>query len=93
MRLRSPVLTGGAPRICTQMQTNLLTTDHLEASCHRVVRLALLEQTGGPVPASLRPVLDADATWGFNSPEHFSRIFRARYGLSPREWRMHRSST
>src|SRR5688572_16418858 len=29
MRLRSPVLTGGAPRICTQMQTNLLTTDHV----------------------------------------------------------------
>jgi AraC-like DNA-binding protein len=129
----------------------------------RLVRLALLEQAGGPVPVSPRwlllerikahidqrladPALDADAiarelncskrslhkafeaetcslhqhiwaqrlervrrdlensardtrsiteiafAWGFSSPEHFSRIFRARYGLSPREWRMHRSS-
>ncbi|MFG3009649.1 helix-turn-helix domain-containing protein [Streptomyces cinerochromogenes] len=25
--------------------------------------------------------------WGFVSPSHFSRAFRAAYGLSPREWR------
>ncbi|MCX4767212.1 helix-turn-helix domain-containing protein [Streptomyces sp. NBC_01275] len=25
--------------------------------------------------------------WGFVSPSHFSRTFRAAYGLSPREWR------
>lgn len=25
--------------------------------------------------------------WGFANPAHFSRVFRAAYGLSPREWR------
>lgn len=31
--------------------------------------------------------------WGFISPEHFSRVFRARYGSSPTEWRRnHRTS-
>ncbi|MFI2261341.1 helix-turn-helix domain-containing protein [Streptomyces tubercidicus] len=25
--------------------------------------------------------------WGFQSPTHFSRVFRAAYGMSPREWR------
>jgi AraC-like DNA-binding protein len=29
--------------------------------------------------------------WGFVDPTHFSRAFRARYGLSPREWRHHRT--
>ncbi|MGW0964073.1 AraC family transcriptional regulator [Streptomyces gelaticus] len=24
--------------------------------------------------------------WGFVSPSHFSRAFRATYGMSPREW-------
>ncbi|MEU6621594.1 helix-turn-helix domain-containing protein [Streptomyces litmocidini] len=26
--------------------------------------------------------------WGFVSPSHFSRIFRAAYGTTPREWRL-----
>jgi AraC-like DNA-binding protein len=26
--------------------------------------------------------------WGFVSPAHFSRVFRAAYGLSPREWQV-----
>jgi AraC-like DNA-binding protein len=25
--------------------------------------------------------------WGFADPTHFSRVFRAAYGMSPREWR------
>ena len=25
--------------------------------------------------------------WGFVNPAHFSRAFRAAYGVSPREWR------
>uniref|UniRef100_UPI0035A156A4 AraC family transcriptional regulator n=1 Tax=Streptomyces lunaelactis TaxID=1535768 RepID=UPI0035A156A4 len=25
--------------------------------------------------------------WGFLSPAHFSRVFRAAYGLPPRAWR------
>jgi AraC-like DNA-binding protein len=39
-----------------------------------------------------RSITEIAFAWGFSSPEHFSRIFRARYGLSPREWRMHKST-
>ncbi|MDQ0746748.1 AraC-like DNA-binding protein [Streptomyces africanus] len=27
--------------------------------------------------------------WGFVSPSHFSRVFRAAYGVTPREWQTH----
>ncbi|MFJ7904275.1 helix-turn-helix domain-containing protein [Streptomyces sp. NPDC096198] len=27
--------------------------------------------------------------WGFVSPSHFSRVFRAAYGMSPRDWQLH----
>ncbi|MFJ5921230.1 helix-turn-helix domain-containing protein [Kitasatospora sp. NPDC092948] len=30
--------------------------------------------------------------WGFASPAHFSRAFRAAYGVSPREWRGQRAA-
>ncbi|WP_395481797.1 helix-turn-helix domain-containing protein [Streptomyces sp. KHY 26] len=30
--------------------------------------------------------------WGFVNPAHFSRVFRAAYGVSPREWRGRRSA-
>ncbi|MFF2198440.1 AraC family transcriptional regulator, partial [Streptomyces sp. NPDC058157] len=33
--------------------------------------------------------------WGFVSPSHFSRAFRAAYGMTPREWQAaarHRSA-
>ncbi|MFC7259358.1 AraC-like ligand-binding domain-containing protein [Streptomyces lutosisoli] len=31
--------------------------------------------------------------WGFRSAAHFSRVFRAAYGMSPREWRDSQGST
>jgi AraC-like DNA-binding protein len=34
-----------------------------------------------------RSISDIDFGWGFNDAAHFSRAFRERYGLSPREWR------
>ncbi|MBX7553883.1 helix-turn-helix domain-containing protein [Streptomyces sp. tea 10] len=27
--------------------------------------------------------------WGFVSPSHFSRVFRAAYGIAPRDWQIH----
>ncbi|MFF7335513.1 helix-turn-helix domain-containing protein [Streptomyces sp. NPDC008150] len=32
------------------------------------------------------PVAAVAHRWGFVSPAHFSRVFRAAYGMSPREW-------
>ncbi|MBK3627801.1 helix-turn-helix domain-containing protein [Streptomyces sp. MBT49] len=37
--------------------------------------------------ASAPPVSAVAQRWGFANPAHFSRVFRAAYGLSPREWR------
>ena len=36
-----------------------------------------------------RHVGDIAFAWGFNDLAHFSRIFRLRFGASPREWREH----
>ncbi|MEV5543807.1 helix-turn-helix domain-containing protein [Saccharopolyspora shandongensis] len=37
---------------------------------------------------SVIPTVSAVAQrWGFVNPAHFSRVFRAAYGMSPREWR------
>ncbi|WP_406005218.1 helix-turn-helix domain-containing protein [Streptomyces sp. NBC_00637] len=39
-------------------------------------------------PAATAPTVSAVAQrWGFANPAHFSRVFRAAYGHSPREWR------
>jgi AraC-like DNA-binding protein len=34
-----------------------------------------------------RTIAAVAGRWGFTSPTHFSRVFRAAYGMSPREWR------
>nr|WP_253268094.1 helix-turn-helix domain-containing protein [Streptomyces asoensis] len=39
-------------------------------------------------PDTTAPTVSAVAQrWGFANPAHFSRVFRAAYGRSPREWR------
>lgn len=50
-----------------------------------------LSRPGRNVPA----VMAIAHRFGFTSPSHFSRVFRAAYGMSPREWRAaaHRGST
>ncbi|MET9476477.1 helix-turn-helix domain-containing protein [Streptomyces sp. NPDC002922] len=40
------------------------------------------------VTAMLPTVAAVSRRWGFVSPSHFSRVFRAAYGMSPREWKM-----
>ena len=38
-------------------------------------------------PARSRPVAAVAYAWGFKDPSHFSRRFRAAYGLLPSDWR------
>ncbi len=41
-------------------------------------------------PAQMaRHIGDIAFAWGFNDLAHFSRIFKQRFGVSPREWREH----
>jgi AraC-like DNA-binding protein len=40
-------------------------------------------------PASVNVTIEVvSRRWGFSDPSHFSRRFRAAYGVSPREWRI-----
>lgn len=50
--------------------------------CRRDLEMARLDH---------RRISEVAFAWGFNDPAHFSRAFRARYGISPREWRQTRS--
>ncbi|MFF5571949.1 helix-turn-helix domain-containing protein [Streptomyces luteogriseus] len=40
-------------------------------------------------PAPGHGVAAVARRWGFTSPSHFSRAFRAAFGTTPREWRIH----
>ncbi|WP_307806371.1 helix-turn-helix domain-containing protein [Streptomyces sp. FH025] len=39
-------------------------------------------------PAAVATVSSVAQRWGFVSPAHFSRVFRAAYGVAPRDWRV-----
>ncbi|WP_329107028.1 helix-turn-helix domain-containing protein [Streptomyces sp. NBC_01439] len=56
-------------------------SERLEAAC----RLLTSPQHAG------LPVSAVAARCGFTSPSHFTRRFRATYGVTPREWRRHRT--
>ncbi|MFE2327116.1 helix-turn-helix domain-containing protein [Streptomyces sp. NPDC059385] len=56
----------------------------------QLIRQRRLEECGRELARRARtaPTVSAVAQrWGFVSPAHFSRSFRAAYGVSPREWR------
>ncbi|WP_406433433.1 helix-turn-helix domain-containing protein [Streptomyces sp. NBC_01589] len=56
----------------------------------RLIQQRRLEECGRELARRGRtaPTVSAVAQrWGFINPAHFSRAFRATYGLSPREWR------
>ncbi|TXS38826.1 AraC-like ligand-binding domain-containing protein [Streptomyces sp. OR43] len=56
----------------------------------RLIQKRRLEECGRELARRGRtaPTVSAVAQrWGFVNPAHFSRVFRAVYGVSPREWR------
>nr|WP_323378317.1 helix-turn-helix domain-containing protein [Streptomyces smaragdinus] len=56
----------------------------------RLIQQRRLEECGRELARRGRttPTVSAVAQrWGFVNPAHFSRVFRAAYGVSPREWR------
>ncbi|MFJ9964852.1 AraC-like ligand-binding domain-containing protein [Streptomyces avermitilis] len=60
-----------------------------ETTVSRWIRQQRLERCRRELsrPAAVPPTVASVAQrWGFVSPSHFSRVFRAAYGMSPREW-------
>ncbi|MEV1068716.1 helix-turn-helix domain-containing protein [Streptomyces sp. NPDC050263] len=56
----------------------------------RLIQQRRLERCARELARSdaVAPTVSAVAQrWGFANPAHFSRVFRAAYGLSPRQWR------
>lgn len=61
----------------------------------RLIQQRRLEACAGELARRSRtaPTVSAVAQrWGFVNPAHFSRAFRAAYGMSPREWRALRTA-
>lgn len=52
-----------------------------------VVRIRRLARAREELAGSDRPVATIAYRWGFSDTSHFSRSFKARYGLSPRDYR------
>ncbi|MDG4809167.1 helix-turn-helix domain-containing protein [Micromonospora sp. WMMD1120] len=59
-------------------------------SVAEVIRLSRLDRCARDLRDPLhreRPVHTIAARWGFSTPAHFSRVFTARFGMSPRAFR------
>ncbi|MGW1158661.1 helix-turn-helix domain-containing protein [Streptomyces sp. NPDC002513] len=53
----------------------------------RTQRLDACRRDLSRVPPTTETIADLAHRWGFKSPSHFSRAFKAAYGLSPQAWR------
>ena len=74
-RVRPPALQGPGPR---------------GIRVHRTIRRQRLEACRRELRDHRRAhvaIATISARWGFADPSHFSRVFRAAYGLTPHEWR------
>jgi AraC-like DNA-binding protein len=95
MHLRSPELSladaAAALGVSTRYVSDLMAAEQL------LFRSYVLAQRldnckcdlSDPAHATMR-VGDIAFAWGFSDLGHFSRTFKERFGVSPREWRAHR---
>ena len=92
--LRDPELSmpraAAAIGISPRYASDLMATE--QTSFRSYVQLQRLERCRRDLsdPAQMaRHVSEIAFAWGFNDLAHFSRIFKHRFGASPREWREH----
>jgi len=90
----SPDSVAAALGISTRYINNLL--DDEKTSFRRYVLDQRLEQCRALLSSGAqanRHISDIAFAWGFNDLAHFSRSFKSRFGLSPRDWRQRALST
>jgi AraC-like DNA-binding protein len=92
MHLRDPELsmpraaaaTGISPRYASDLMAAEQTSFRSYVQAQRLERCK--RDLADPAQMS-RHVGDIAFAWGFNDLAHFSRIFKLRFGASPRDWR------
>lgn len=70
-----------------QLQKAFEATNSSVASAIRTRRLELCSRDLASPAHAHEPVAMIGAKWGFRDPSHFSRLFRAAFGLTPRDYR------
>jgi AraC-like DNA-binding protein len=63
------------------------------AGCIRTWRLEHCRRDLADCTLRDRPIHAIAARWGFTSAAHFTRTFRAAYGLTPKDYRRHSLGT
>src|SRR6202022_102756 len=77
---------GISPRYASDLKAGEQTSFRSYVKAQRLERCK--RDLADPAHAA-RHVSDMRFHWGFNDLAHFSRIFKQRFGVSPREWREH----
>ena len=72
----------------SQRQLERLFAENAGASPTRYYRDVRLDRARGLITQTDMPVLEVALACGFLSPEHFSRVYRQRFGIAPREDRV-----
>jgi AraC-like DNA-binding protein len=78
--------TGISPRYASDLMAD---EQHSFRSYVQMQRLERCKRDLSDPAHAARHISDIAFAWGFNDLAHFSRIFKQRYGASPREWRDH----
>jgi len=72
---------------CTKRYVHKAFSDSGETVAGHIWGLRLERCREDLTKSATRPITDIAFGWGFNSSSHFSRLFRERYGTSPRAYR------
>ncbi|MET8405772.1 helix-turn-helix domain-containing protein [Streptomyces sp900116325] len=97
LHLAEPDLT--AARIAAEHHVSVrqlyLTLSRAEITLGDWIRAQRLEECKRELASSVHRFMTIEAIahrWGFTSAPHFSRVFKAAYGVSPREWRLEQAA-
>jgi AraC-like DNA-binding protein len=95
INLRDPELSmsraAAAVGISPRYASDLMTTEQISFRNYvQVQRLERCKRDLADPAYAARHVGDIAFAWGFNDLAHFSRVFKQRFGASPREWREQR---